>query len=80
MEGSAGEAPISPISTTLEHTGKNLKLDLVMENRSRVEFRTFAPPSLAPMMAVSPEIAVRQFAVYYPPSYDLEPTKRYPII
>ena len=69
-----------PISRTFEYTGKNVKLDLVMENRSRVEFRTFEPPSLAPMMAMSPEIAVRQFAVYYPPSYDLEPTRYYPII
>ena len=69
-----------PFALDVEYTGMNLSLELAMENRSRVEYRTFEPPALAPMKAICPGIALRQFAVYYPPSYDREPERLYPII
>ena len=53
---------------------------LVMQNRSRIAVHSFYPPSLADMMCESERIARRQFTVYLPPSYDVEPDRQYPAI
>ena len=63
---------------------KNMDLyvvkEAVMANRSTVVVHEFEPPSLEPMRALDPNLATRGFTVYLPPSYMVEPDRRYPTI
>ncbi|MFC1889950.1 alpha/beta hydrolase-fold protein [Thermodesulfobacteriota bacterium] len=58
----------------------HLVKDAVMVNKSTVMVHRFEPPSLTPMKEIEPEIAVRDFSVYLPPSYQLMADKHYPVI